>query len=608
MVLLNGASGIAVGLATEIPPHNLREVAAATVRLIRNPDASLDEILEILPGPDFPGGARLISSSDEIRDAYLSGRGSLKMRAKHQIEDLARGQWQLVFTELPHGVSSQKILEEIEELTNPKVRAGRKALTPEQLQLRQTVLAVLDGVRDESGKEAPVRLVFEPRSSRVEQDELLRALLAHTSLETNVSVNLVSIGRDGRPGQRALLNMLKEWIAFRVETVTRRSQHRLDRVNDRIHILEGRRQILLDIDRVIRIIRESDDPRTALISAFRLSERQVDDVLEIRLRQLARLEAIRIEQELETLARDRLGLEALLASPQAMRRQLIKEIEADAKQFGDDRRTLIEAAEKTTAVLKVVEEPVTVIVSERGWVRARQGHGHDPSQFSFKTGDSLSDCFEVRTTDQLFAVSSSGRVYSVPVSQLPSARGDGVPITSLVELEPGTRIEHSFAAVAETGVLFATRTGIGFICQAGDLVGRTRQGKAFLSLDQGDLPIRPALFTPGAHTIVCATNEGRLLAFPLAEAKVLKNGGRGVILMGLESGDRLASALVVGPSGLLIEGIGRGQKPFSKALSVAALSAWAGGRARKGSRFEPRIREPRLLAPPRPAAPAGDKR
>jgi topoisomerase-4 subunit A len=598
IVLLNGASGIAVGLATEIPPHNLREVAAAAVRLIREPDTALEEILQIVPGPDFPGGARIISTSAEIREVYASGRGSIKMRGRHQIEDLARGQWQLVFTELPQGVSTQKVLEEIEELTNPKVRTGRKALSPEQLQLRQTVLAVLDSVRDESGKDAPVRLVFEPRSSRIQHDELLRTLLAHTSLETGVAVNLVSIGIDGRPGQKSLVAMLQEWIEYRVETVTRRTRHRLARVDDRMHILEGRRIVLLDIERVIRIIREADEPRTALIDAFGLSERQAEDVLEIRLRQLARLESIRIEQELATLARDKASLEALLASPQALRRQLIREIEADAKAFGDDRRTLIEAAERTTAALRVAEEPVTVIVSERGWVRARQGHGHDATQFGFKAGDALYGAFEVLTTDQLFVLSSTGRVFSVPVAQLPSARGDGVPITSLIELEPGTRVEHSFATPAETGVLFATRSGVGFICQAADLVGRTRQGKAFLALDEGDQPIRPALFRPGAVTVACASLDGRLLTFPLSEMKILKNGGRGVILMATDQADPLYAVAVYGAAGLVIQGIGRGQKAVMKTLGAQALLAWQGSRARKGSRFEPRVREPRLSTPP----------
>ncbi|MGL6109170.1 MAG: DNA topoisomerase (ATP-hydrolyzing), partial [Rubrivivax sp.] len=300
-VLLNGASGIAVGLATEIPSHNLREVAAACVALIRNERLSNDELFELLPAPDFPGGAQIISSLGDIRDAYASGRGSLKLRARWKIEDLARGQWQLVVTELPPGTSSQKVLEEIEELTNPKIKAGKKALSQEQVQLKASVLAVLDAVRDESNKDAAVRLVFEPRSRAVEQGELITALLAHTSLESSVPINLTMVGRDGRPTQKSLRQMLAEWIDFRQVTVQRRTQHRLSRVLERIHILEGRQIVLLNIDEVIRIIRNADEPKPALIERFRLSERQAEDILDIRLRQLARLEAIRIEQELKGL-------------------------------------------------------------------------------------------------------------------------------------------------------------------------------------------------------------------------------------------------------------------------------------------------------------------
>ena len=597
MVLLNGASGIAVGLATEIPPHNLREVAAAAAAIVRDPDLSAEQLMTLLPGPDFPGGAQIISSPADIREVYASGRGSIKLRARHVVEDLARGQWQLVVTELPHGVSSQRVLEEIEDLTNPKVKTGRKALTPEQQQLKQTVLAVLDCVRDESGKDSPVRLVFEPRSSRVEQQELLTILLAHTSLETSASVNLVSVGIDGRPCQKSLLQMLGEWAQFRVETVTRRSRHRLAKIDDRIHILEGRLAVLLDIDRVIRIIRESDEPKTALMAHFRLSERQADDVLEIRLRQLARLEGIRIEQELAGLRKDKTALESQLASPAAMRRQVVREIEADAKQYGDDRRTLIEEAQRTAAEIRVVEEPVTVIVSERGWVRARQGHGHDWSQFAFKQGDSLYGAYEVMTTDQLFALGSSGRVFSVPVTQLPSARGDGAPITSLVQPEAGTRVDHVFAARTDAGVLLATRGGNGFICEAGDLVGRNRQGKAFMTLDDGDSPIKPAIFLPGHDTVLCVSAEGKALSFPLSEAKALRSGGRGVILMGLEAGGMLAAVLVCGAAGAVLQGIGRGGKAIDRLLSRTQVAAWAGVRARKGSMIEPRVRDPRLSLP-----------
>jgi topoisomerase-4 subunit A len=252
MVLLNGASGIAVGLATEIPPHNLREVAAAAVLAIREPKATVEQLLELMPGPDFPGGGQVISSPADLRDIYAGGRGSVKVRARHSIEDLARGQWQLVVNELPHGVSAQKVLEEIEELTNPKLKAGKKSLSPEQLQLKQTVLGVLDAVRDESGKDAPVRLVFEPKSSRIPAQELANVLLAHTSLESSVAVNMVMVGLDGRPCQKTLTEILQEWGEFRIATVTRRTGYRLARVEDRIHILEGRRTVLLNIDEVIR--------------------------------------------------------------------------------------------------------------------------------------------------------------------------------------------------------------------------------------------------------------------------------------------------------------------------------------------------------------------
>jgi topoisomerase-4 subunit A len=592
MMLLNGASGIAVGMATEIPPHNLREVAAAAVLVARDPQIGLEQLMTTLPGPDFPGGAQLISSPAELRDVYAGGRGSLRMRARHTVEELARGQWQLVISELPHGVSSQKVLEEIEELTNPKVRAGRKSLTPEQLALRQTLLGVLDTVRDESGKDAPVRLVFEPRSSRIAADELLATLLAHTSLECGVPVNLVCIGTDGRPAQKGLLDILREWVIFRLDAMTRRSRQRLAAVDDRIHILEGRRLVLLEIDEVIRIVREADDPKAALMARFGLSERQADDVLEIRLRQLARMEAIRIEAELGKLREQKGGLESLLATPAAMRRQLVREIEHDSRQYGDDRRTRIEAAPRASLERRVVDEPVTVIVSSKGWVRARQGHGHDASLASFKAGDALDAAYEVSTTDALYGIGSNGRVYSVPVSLLPSGRGDGVPVTSLVEVEAGTRIEHLFAATGATPVLLATRAGMGLQCQAGDLAGRTRQGKAFLALDDGDEPLRAALCRAGDDRVLCLSGQGRALVFDLEQVRVLRSGGRGSQLMTLEPDERLACAVAFGPAGALISGAGRGGKQVDRAFSARELEAWRGQRARKGRLLEPRLREP----------------
>ncbi len=600
MLLLNGASGIAVGMATEIPPHNLREVAAAAVAVLKDPKIDPAALAQLVPGPDFPGGGQIISSPEDIRDIYASGRGSIKMRGRHVIEELARGQWQLVVTELPQGVSAQKILEEIEELTNPKVRAGKKSLGAEQLQLKQSVLAVLDAVRDESGKEAPVRLVFEPKTSKIDSDELLRVLRAHTSLETGVSVNLVAIGLDGRPRQKNLAAILAEWCEFRIDTVTRRSRHRLAQVDDRIHILEGRQLVLLRIDEVIRIIRESDEPKPALIDAFGLTDRQAEDILEIRLRQLARLEAIRIEKELAGLRDEKAKLEALLQSPAKMRRQVIQEIEADAKQYGDERRTLIEAAERTTLELRVPEEPVTVIVSERGWVRARQGHGHDATQAGFKTGDAFYGAFEVMTTDNLYAIDTTGRVYTVAVSQLPSARGDGVPVTSFVELEPGARIEHVFAAPADTGVLLSTRGGYGLLCQAGDLVGRTRQGKSFVAVEEGDAPARPALFAPGMDRVLCVSRAGHALVFDLSELKVLRNGGRGVTMLRVDASDPMQQAIVFGREGVRVQGTGRGSKPVDRLLSGAALEAWRGTRARKGRYLEPRVSGATLSLPKPP--------
>jgi topoisomerase-4 subunit A len=607
MVLLNGASGIAVGMATEIPPHNLRELAAAAVRLIRDPRADLDALLEVMPGPDFPGGGQVISSPAALREIYSVGRGSIRLRARHTIEELARGQWRLVVSELPHGVSAAKVLEEIEALTNPTVRLGRKALTPEQGQLKQAVLGVLDAVRDESGREAPVRMVFEPRTAKVGQQELLNVLLAHTSLEIGVPVNLVMIGRDGRPRQKSLCEVLAEWVAFRLETLVRRTQHRLGKVDDRIHLLEGRQRVLLNIDEVVRLIRESDEPKAALIARFGLSERQAEDILEIRLRQLARLEAIRIEQELATLRDERGQLAALVDSESAQRRQAVREIEADAKLYGDERRTLIETAARTVVEVKIAEEPVTVIVSSKGWVRARHGHGHDASQFAFKAGDSFYGAYEVKTSDPLFALASNGRVYSVPVAALPSARGDGVPITSFFELEPGARIEHAFAAQADAGVLLSTRGGNGLVCQAGDLVVRNKAGRQFLSLDDGDTPARPAVFGPGQGHVVCLAGSGerpRMLVFGLDALRVLKSGGRGSVLVDLGEKETLLQALVCGDEGVVVAGLGRAGKAIQETLTLRALAEYRGARGRKGKLLEPRRKDP-VLALPRAPAGAG---
>jgi topoisomerase-4 subunit A len=590
VLLLNGASGIAVGMATEIPSHNLREVAQSAVAMIRNPKITHAELMTLMPGPDYPGGGQIITPASQIADMYASGRGSLKVRARWKIEELARGQWQAVVTELPPGCSAQRVLEEIEELTNPKIKVGKKTLLPEQLALKQTILGALDTVRDESGREAPVRLVFEPKSKNQDQTEFMLMLLAHTSLETSAPINLVMIGGDGRPRQKGLSEILQEWIDYRFVTVRRRTEFRLGKVNDRIHILEGRETVLLNIDEVIHIIRNSDEPKAALIERFRLSERQAEDILEIRLRQLARLEAIKIQQELAELRGEKDKLEDILENPSSMKRLIIREIEADSKQYGDDRRTLIEEAQKAVAEQKIVDEPVTVIVSEKGWVRARTGVGHDPAQFTFKAGDSLYGAFECRTVDTLLCVGDNGKVYSVPVAALPGARGDGVPITTLVDLSGGGRILYYFAGNGDTRLLLASSTGFGFITKAGDMITRLKGGKSFITLDDGAVPLPPRIVTDNAGAIACLSEKGRVLVFGIDEMKVLQNGGRGVILMGLEPKEKLLAAQPISQKGLNVVGTWAGDKPRTVELFASGLEPHFGKRANKGKPLSAKLK------------------
>ncbi len=595
-VLLNGASGIAVGLATEIPSHNLREVAAAAIALIRNEALSTEELAQLLPGPDYPGGGQIISSAADIQDAYATGRGSLKVRARWKIEDLARGQWQLVVTELPPGTSSQKVLEEIEEISNPKVKTGKKTLNPEQLQLKASVLNVLDTVRDESSRDAPVRLVFEPKSRTVEQQDLITTLLAHTSLETNASINLTMIGLDGRPTQKGLRQMLVEWVAFRQSTVQRRSQHRLQKVLDRIHVLEGRQLVLLNIDEVIRIIRGADEPKPALIERFQLSDRQAEDILEIRLRQLARLEAIKIEQELSTLRGEQGKLEDILANPGTLKRTLIKEIEADAKQHGDERRTLIQEEKRAVLEVRIVDEPVTVVVSQKGWARALKGHDVDANGLSFKAGDTLYGVFNCRSVDQLYVFGSRGRVYSVPVAGLPGGRGDGQPITSLIDLESGTQIAHYIAGSAAQMLMLANSGGYGLLARLGDLASRQKAGKNFLTLEEGEQLLPPVTVRPEQVNVACLAQTGRLLVFPLNELKLQPKGGKGLTLMDVDAKDPLVSVAVCDQA-LRVLGAGRGGKPKDEIVKGVALASHMGKRARKGSKVDAVLKPSVVLAP-----------
>ncbi len=596
MTLMNGASGIAVGMATEIPPHNLNEVADAAVALIRNPELTHDELMAIIPGPDFPGGGQIISSKAAISETYKTGRGSLKVRARWTIEELARGQWQAVITELPPGTSTQKVLQEIEELTNPKVRSGKKSLSAEQNTLKQLFLTLLDTVRDESGRDAPVRIVLEPKSRRIDPETFMQTLLAHTSLEGNAPVNLVMIGIDGRPRQKGLTHILKEWVEFRFDTVRRRTRWRLGKVDERIHILEGRMLILINIDEAIRIIREADRPKEALMAHFGLTDAQAEDILEIRLRQLARLESIKIEKELAELRAEKERLSDVLEKPAALSRLIIREIESDKKKYGDSRRTLIQEEEKASVEQQVADEPVTVIISKNGWLRSRQGHGLNLSTLAFKQGDTLYGIFECRTTDVLLAFSNIGRIYTVPVHQLPGGRGDGTPITSLAEVGSGETIVHYHAGSPNTQMLVALSSGYGFVTSIGDMASRNRNGKAFINIEDGDTLMKPTALTDSHQWLAVLSENGRLLVFERAELRTLASGGRGSTLIALEDGERIKAFLPATEKGLYVNCQSGNGKIYQVKVATGAGRDYNGKRARKGrlveSRFTPVGLEP----------------
>lgn len=586
-VLLNGSSGIAVGMATEIPSHNIKEVAAACLMLLDNPQATLDDILTVLPAPDFPMGGQLISKKEDIREAYRTGRGTLKVRARYTFEEMQRGHWRLIVTELPPNTSAQRVLNEVGEITNPKIRPGKKTLSAEQQQAKAAMLALLDTVRDESDKQTPTRLVFEPKTKNVDRNEFVNALLAQTSLECNVSMNLVMVGSDGKPRQKNLIDILNEWLAFRVQTVRRRTQFRLQKTLDRIHIMEGRHLVYLNLDEVIAIIRDSDDPKQALLARFPLSEIQVEDILEIRLRQLARLVGIKIEAELAELNKTKHSLERLLGSEKLLNNLVAKEIAQDAAEFGDDRRTLIEEASRAEMTQTVVDEPVTVVISQKGYVRCRTGHGHDASVMTYKMGDAFAVSFECRTTDQMVAVSNTGRVYTLAVSDLPSARGDGLPVNSFIDLEKGASIVGYCVAKPEDRVVLATSDAMGFICQFKDLFARVRAGKNFIKVSDKETKILPPqVVAPDQTLLACLSEQGRLLIYDINEVRTLPGGGKGVSLMDLNLTESLLVAKPVDAEGVLVTGIGRGGKDREYAVKKAILEYHMGHRARKGKQLD----------------------
>ncbi len=589
MLLANGASGIGVGMATDIPSHNLRELSRAIVASIRKPTIGIGELMRFVPGPDLPGGGQIISSTDDIRSVYESGRGSLRVRARWTLEELARGQWRIAVHELPFGVSARAVLEDIERATNPKPREGKKSLTQDQVNLKTLMLSALDTVRDESDKSSPVRLVFEPRSSRQNPQEFVDLLLANTRLESPLAMNLVMLGRDGRPRSKNLKQALDEWIAFRFATVTRRTKHRLGEVDRRIHILEGRLKALLAIDKVIRLIRKADDPKAELMAAFALTEIQADDILEIRLRQLARLEGIKIEDELKALNTERKGLKRVLGDEKALSDLIVTEIEADSAKYGDARRTLIEAAAPPAVARTVPDEPVTITVSRNGWIRSRQGHGLDATQFTYKSGDAAVAVIETRTIHPIIVLDTHGRAYTIRASDVPGGRGDGVPVTTLIELQSGATVAQAIAGEPERRYLVSGSGGYGFIAKADDMVSRVKAGKVFMTLDADETPLRPVLVAEGIDQVAVLSEKGKLLVFALDEMRAMERG-RGVMIMRLDDDDRVAAVALAARDKIVLRGTQRG-KDADLTIEGDELAKHRLHRARKGyllaRRFKP---------------------
>lgn len=588
MLLLNGTSGIGVGMATDIPSHNAGEVAKAVIATIRNPAITLDKLLTHVPGPDLPGGGQITSDPEAIRAVYETGRGSLRVRARWNVEDLARGQWQIAVTELPLGVSARVVLEDIERAINPKPKEGKKALSQEQLNLKNLMLSALDTVRDESDKSSPVRLVLEPRSSRQDPAEFMQLLLANTRLETSLPVNFVMLGRDGRPRSKHLKQIIEEWIDFRFVTVTRRTRHRLDEVERRVHILEGRSLALLSIDKVIRIIRKADEPKADLMAELGLTDVQAEDILEIRLRQLARLEGIKIEAELKTLKSERKELKHVLADPKALSALIVSEIEGDAKRFGDKRRTLIEAVAPVVLSQTVPDEPLTVTLSRHGWIRSRQGHGLDATQFAWKTGDGPLAILETRTVHPVIVLDTLGRAYTIRASDIPGGRSDGVPVTTLIELPAGAKIAQAVSGLPGQKYLVAGTGGYGFVATLEDMVSRPRSGRTFMTLEPDEEPIPPVALETGLDHVAALSSRGRMLVFPLAEMREVPRG-RGVIVMGLD-GDEKLIAIGLAPAGkVTVRGTNRLGRTVTVTIEGEALARHLHRRARKGALAAPKL-------------------
>jgi topoisomerase-4 subunit A len=580
--LLNGSFGIPVGFSTRIPSHNLKEVAAAAAHVLKHPRAKLAEILELLPGPDFPGGGQIISPPEEIRQAYETGRGSIAMRARWSIEPLARGQWRIVVSELAHGVSCRQVLEEIEALVNPKPSSGKKEITQEQRRLKQFVLDQVETVRDESDRKSKLRLVIEPRSSRQDAQETMAALLVHTSLETRVPVNLTWLGLDGLPQTKDLVTVLREWGEFRIATVRRRTKHRLEKCEERLHIVLGRLLAYVRIDEIIKLIRASEDQPQAkerLRAKWKFSERQAEDIVNLRLGQLTKLDGVKLNDERKALEAERKGLKGILGDDKSLRKLVVAELAEDAKKYGDERRSVIKAEERAQIERTVLEEPITVILSKKGWVRARSGHGVDLNAVNFKDGDARYLELECKTTDTLTVLASGGKAFSVDAAALPSGRGDGAPMNTLINSGPDDIVWVALGD-PQTQLLIANTAGNGFLCKLGDLATKTRQGKDFMSVPEGAKTLPPALV--GAGKLVAAlSSDARLLVFPLDEVPARPNGGVGVQLIALPDQVALVAVALTDGKSLAVSGIKRKNRAV-ETLDAKALKEYGGKRAQRG--------------------------
>lgn len=566
-VLLNGTTGIAVGMATDVPPHNLKELAAACVHLIDQPDATVKDLMLHVRSPDFPTGAELISSKDDIQKIYETGRGTLRLRSTYIMEGN-----DVVITELPHQVSGSKVLEQIAQ------------------QMQAKKLPMVADLRDESDHENPTRLVIEPRSNRIDVDALMNHLFATTDLEKTVRVNLNMIGIDGRPQVKALNTILSEWLEFRTETVRRRLQYRLDKVLARLHILDGLLIAYLNIDEVIEIIRTEDKPKEELKNRFGLSDIQAEAILEIKLRQLAKLEEIKIRGEQDDLAKERDQLEKILGSKARMRTLIKKEIMADAETYGDDRRTRIVTRAEASAFSEtdvLPSEAVTVVLSERGWIRSGKGHELEPEGLNYKSGDSFAFAARGKSNQTTVLIDSTGRSYSLQTHLLPSARGQGEPITTKLNPAPGAVMKGLLLGNPDEQYLMSSDAGYGFVGKLSDMVSKNKAGKALLSLPKGAEVMAPEPINQLATDYLASvTNEGRLLVFPVRDLPELAKG-KGNKIINIPSSrsaareELMVGATVLGANDTLL--VFAGKRKLK--LKGADLEHYLGERGRRGNKL-----------------------